>query len=84
MSYEIIWTPKSVENLKELNKEICKRVIRKVEELKLSPYHFVEKLVDVNCWKLRIGDYRILLDIEESKKQINILKIGHRKNVYKK
>ncbi|MBI2047005.1 type II toxin-antitoxin system RelE/ParE family toxin [Candidatus Pacearchaeota archaeon] len=32
--------------------------------------------------KLRIGDYRLVVDIDKANQTINILKIGHRKNIY--
>lgn len=83
MAYSIIWSPKSRENLKALNPDIARRIIKKVTELELAPYHFIEKMTEVNCWKLRVGDYRILLDINENKKELHILKIGHRRNIYK-
>ncbi len=83
MAYSIVWSPKSKECFKNLDPETARRVIKKVVELELAPYHFVEKLTDVNCWKLRVGDYRVLMDINEQKKLIEVLKIGHRKNVYK-
>ncbi len=84
MAYKITWSPKSKEGFRGLSREIARRIIRKVDELKLSPYHFIEKLTDANCWKLRVGDYRVLMDINEKKKEIEVLKVGHRKKVYKK
>lgn len=81
--YRLIWAPRVKEELKELAPRLAERVIKKVAELELAPYHFVEKMTDVNCWKLRVGDYRVLLDIDEKKKEIQVLKVGHRKNVYK-
>jgi mRNA interferase RelE/StbE len=83
MAYTISWSPKSKEDMRSLDSETARRIIRKVIELELAPYHFVEKLTDVKCWKLRVGDYRALLDIDEQKKLIVVLKVGHRKNVYK-
>ncbi|MEM4335944.1 MAG: type II toxin-antitoxin system RelE/ParE family toxin [Candidatus Anstonellales archaeon] len=83
MVYKIIWAPRSREDIKKLNRDIAKRVIKKITELELAPYHFVEKITDANCWKCRVGDYRILLDINEKKKEIHVLKVGHRKNIYK-
>ena len=83
MAYNITWSPKSKDDLKGLNSDIVIRIIKKVGELELSPYHFLEKMTDVNCWKLRVGDYRVLIDIDESKKSIEVLKAGHRKNIYK-
>lgn len=83
MSYDIIWSPKSKDDLKGLNPDIAKRIIKKVTELELAPYHFIEKMTDLACWKLRVGDFRVPLDIDEKNKRINVLKAGHRKNIYK-
>ena len=83
MVYKIIWSPKSKEGLYDLEKDIQRRIIKKVEELKLAPYHFIERLTGTVSWKLRIGDYRTLIDMDEKKKEIRILKVGHRKNIYK-
>ena len=83
MAYKIIWSPKSKEGLRDLAKDIQWRIIKKVEELKLAPYHFIERLTGTSSWKLRVGDYRVLIDLDEKKKEIHILKVGHRKNIYK-
>lgn len=83
MAYEIIWAPGLKEELKKLAPGLAGRIIKKVTELELAPYHFIEKMTDVNCWKLRVGEYRVLLDINEKKKEIQVLKVGHRKNIYK-
>ena len=47
-----------------------------------APLEFSEKLTDSKFgqWRYRVGDYRILFDINGDK--IIILKIGHRKNIY--
>ena len=42
----------------------------------------VEKLVEISGFKLRVGDYRVLVDIDSVAKKIYINKIGHRRNVY--
>lgn len=84
MAYSFVWSPTSKKELQNLQPKLSMRIIKKVLDLELAPYHFVEKLTDVNVWKLRVGDYRVILDIDEKKKVILVLKIGHRKNVYKK
>lgn len=83
MAYGIRWSPKAREGLAAFPKETALWIISKVEGLRLAPYHFVEKMSGVNCWKLRVGDYRALLDISEEKKELQVLNVGHRKNVYK-
>jgi len=81
--YAIIWSPKSRDGLGSLEKGIASRMIKKVEELKFAPYHFIDRVTDTNLWKMRVGDYRAILDMGERKKEIHILKVGHGKNIYK-
>ncbi len=83
MVYPVIWSPKAKDDLKKLELDISRRIVTKVVDLERGPYHFVEKMTDVGCWKLRVGEYRVLLDILEKNKQIDVLKVGHRKKIYK-
>ena len=48
------------------------------------PLHYFEKLTKKNFYKLRVGDYRVIADINENEIKILVLLIGHRKNVYDK
>lgn len=56
----------------------------KLQEAKENPFHYFTKLVEKEGFKLRIGDWRIISDINQSDKIIIILKVGHRKNIYKR
>lgn len=82
--YEIIFTEKAKRQFIKLEKNIQERIGATLERIKIRPEHFVEKLVGESGYKLRVGDYRVILDIEKNKLLILILKIGHRKNIYDK
>jgi mRNA interferase RelE/StbE len=82
--YSVFWTEQSRKDLETLEKQVVQRIIQKIEQIKHTPYHFAEHLTDIKAWKLRVGDYRVVLDIDESKKELVILTIGHRRNIYKK
>lgn len=81
--YEIIFTENSKKQLKKLEKLIQIRIIKVLERIRIRPESYVTKLVGDPGYKLCVGDYRIILDIEKDKLIILILKIGHRKNIYK-
>lgn len=83
MSYEIRWDKKALDFLRKLDKLDAVRIIKKVDSIKEYPKHFLEELVEINAYKLRIGDYRALIDLDETNKIIFILLVGHRKNIYK-
>jgi mRNA interferase RelE/StbE len=44
----------------------------------------VIKTVGDPYFRLRVGDYRVIFDIQNDMLRILVLKVGHRKNVYKK
>jgi len=81
--YGIIFDEKAVEFLEKIEKSTRKRIYNKIISTKEDPFHYFERLTGRNEFKLRVGDYRVIADIDESAKKISVLVIGHRKNIYK-
>ena len=81
--YEIIDSQSALKQLKKLEKGVQERIIAVLERIRTKPETHVKKLVGDPGYRLRVGDYRVILDIEPSKLLILVIKIGHRKNVYK-
>ena len=84
MSYEIIFTDTSRKQFKKLEKDIQERIIKALERIRIRPEAHIKKLVGYSGYRLRVEEYRIILDIEKEKLIILVIKIGHRKNIYKK
>ncbi len=84
MNYKILWTEKSLKQLKKLDKPMQKRIIEKVDSISYDPFSHVTKLVGLDFYRLRVGDYRIIMTIENGKMVIFVLEIGHRGDIYKK
>ncbi len=82
MSYELIFDEKAIDFLSELPKEIRKRIYDRIAAAKENPKHFFERLAGRKDYKLRVGDYRVIADINDGLKRIEVTLIGHRKNVY--
>lgn len=82
LSYEVKIKPKALKQLKKLPKEITERILKKVVFIKDTPQSFMKKLESKDIWSLRVGDYRVLIDIYEENRLIEIIKVGHRKEVY--
>ena len=78
--YEIVITKNAEAQLKKLNKPVQERIISVLERIRIRPESFVEKLVGETSFKLRVGDYRVILDIN-NKLIILVLKMGHRRNI---
>lgn len=84
MSYFLGYSKLAEAQIKKLDKSLQKRIISKLERIRVRPFSYVKKLIGVPEYSLRVGDYRIILDIVEGKLIILVLELGHRKNVYKK
>ena len=77
---EIEFTRKALKDLKNLPRKVRERVLWKLERIKINPMKYVKKLVDTPYYRLRVGEYRVILLIED---KIYVLRIAHRKNIYK-
>jgi mRNA interferase RelE/StbE len=81
----IVFAPSVFRQLKKLDKNIQKRINEKLilYTSQSNPLRFADKLQDFHfgSFRFRAGDYRILFDVQDD--SIVILKIGHRKDVYK-
>ncbi|MHA1677552.1 MAG: type II toxin-antitoxin system RelE family toxin [Promethearchaeota archaeon] len=84
MKYEVKWTDTSLRELEKLTKKQAKRIIDKVESVASDPFRFVKKLRGFDLYRLRIGDYRVIMSIERCKLVIFVLDVGHRKVIYRK
>ena len=80
--YSLIFDKKALEQLNKLDSDVKNRIWNKLQACKENPFHFLEPLVEINGFKLRIGDYRVIVEVDNSLKIIWVLKVGHRKNVY--
>jgi mRNA interferase RelE/StbE len=84
-NYSIEFLRTALKELSKLPKDIQQRIAQKIEELKTNPCPpGVIALTNGNGQlRLRVGDYRIIYRIEADKVVIVIIKVGHRKNIYK-
>jgi len=80
--YEIQFDKRALDFLNKLDYEIKKRIWNKLQECKQEPLRFLKPLTQIKGYKLRVGDYRIIIDVQEKIKILYVEKIGHRKNIY--
>ena len=83
--YDIYFKKQAEKELRKIDKQFINKIVDKIEELKEKPNPVnSRKLVDsMMSYRLRVGDYRIIYQIEEEEKIITIIHIRHRKDAYK-
>lgn len=77
--YEIIFSQKAKKQLYKLEKNIQERIITAIERIRIRPEAYITKLVGDLGYKLRVGNYRLIMDIDNNNLLILIIKVGHRK-----
>ena len=84
-SYKVEWKNSAYKELQKLPRPIITRVVAAVSELSNEPFpHGVKKLVGSEfSYRIRIGDYRVVYEVFESRLIIEIIRVRHRKDVYK-
>lgn len=75
---------KFLERLEKSNKNISQRIIRAIDSLKTNPFIGKKLLGELtNFRSLRVGEYRIIYNVIEKRLFIQIIKIAHRREVYR-
>ena len=83
--YNIEITSSASKQLKKIFIEYRKGIVSKIEDLADNPHPpGSKKLRGSEYFRIRVGDYRIVYSIYEKDIKILIVRIGHRKEVYKK
>jgi mRNA interferase RelE/StbE len=80
--YSIEFTATAEKFLKKLEKKDVELILKKIYEIRENPFRFLKRLQGEKLWRLRIANYRAILDIVVSGNRIVVVRIGHRKNVY--
>lgn len=81
MSFRVYLHPKAAKSLAKLQVSIRERIKDAVRELQSAPEKG-EKIKPADFWRLRIGDYRAIYEIDRRANKVVVLFIGHRKKVY--
>lgn len=84
-SYKIEWKRSAAKELKRLPPEIIKRILVAVEALAEDPFPagFKKLIGSRHTYRIREGSYRVIYNVNSDVVVIEIIKIGHRKNVYR-
>ena len=82
MSFAINVGPNAQDILDKLPKDVSIRIINKLESIKDDPFRYLQHY-EGDYYNLRIGDYRVLMDIDFERKIIWVRIIDKRGRVYK-
>jgi len=83
-NYELRIKPSAVKELEALQAKDRRRIVNKIQNLAADPRpQGCEKLTGQDRFRLRQGDFRILSEVDIRLQTVTVVKIGHRRDVYR-
>ena len=83
-NYELRIKPSAVKELEALQAKDRRRIVSKIQDLAVEPRpEGCEKLTGQDRYRLRQGHFRILFEVHDSLQAVTVVKIGHRRDVYR-
>ena len=85
-AFQIILVPEAQADIRRLDPALQTRILNKLEWMgqnaQLLRHQALQGKEWTGCFKYRVGDYRILYQIDWSAEKLVVLKVGHRREVY--
>ena len=87
-SYSVDLTKSAAKEFKKLPKGVKEKILEALNFLSLNPFSELLKIKKIkgskSLLRIRVGDYRIVYEVEGQKLVVLVIKIGHRKDIYEK
>ena len=84
MTFSIEISSTAEKDLDSLDNKNCEIILKKLQKIKHEPIRYLERLAGYTLYKLRCGDYRVIVRIDGSKNLLQVIMVGHRKNIYRR
>jgi len=85
MRYSLEFTASASREFRSLDRQVQRRITEKVDALCDNPFPSGSKKLkgEVEHFRIRVGDYRVVYRIDGKRVVVVIVRIGHRKEVYR-
>ena len=84
MTWQVIWSEKSLKQLEKIDKKNTQRIYDTVLDCIEDPFRTVLRLTNSPFYRLRVGNYRVILDLQQNKMIIFVVETDDIGNIYKK
>jgi mRNA interferase RelE/StbE len=83
--YQVVIKPSARKAVARLDRDTQRRVVRLLEVLadEPRPGGVVKMAGGENLWRIRIGDYRVVYEIQDRRLIVLVVRVAHRKDVYR-
>jgi len=86
-SYNVVFRKSSSHQLRKLPVDVIKRIAVRIDQLENNPFPHGSEQLKIHrkppIYRIRVGDYRILYNVDTSTKTVTIFAVGHRREIYR-
>ena len=82
MTWAYTYQPTFVADLKNVDQQVARRIIEKLEAVQDDPLRTMKRLKGSDLFSLRIGDYRVYARAYVAQQLLDFVRAGHRRNVH--
>jgi len=87
MAYRVELTPEAARDLRKVNRPVARRIRPFLSERVATaddPRSLGGPLVGVPYWRYRVGDHRVLVEIQDDAVLVLVVEVGHRSEIYRR
>jgi len=79
---DVVVSDRAADWLRDAESETSKRIRNKLHDIKDFPEHYLKRLSGSPYYRLRVGDYRVIIDWDKDRDELFIRDIRHREKAY--
>jgi mRNA interferase RelE/StbE len=84
-AYEVVLSADAAKSIRKLPKQVQKAVVAALTALEVDPRAGKPLIAELfGIWSLRRGDYRVLYRIDDRVRRVEVARVGHRRDVYRR
>jgi len=80
--YAVFLTEHARKFIRKLEHKEMEMILKRIHSICQDPFPHLKRLQGNRLWRLRIADFRAVIDVVVSDRKLVVIRIGHRKNVY--
>ena len=83
--YDVVLSPKADKQLDDLSLLLQRRITQALEDLEPNPRPpgAIKLQGSDDLWRIRVGEYRVVYTINDGKLLVLVVRLGHRRDIYK-
>ncbi len=84
MPYSISYVPSAAKTIRKLEKSTARRLLEAIDGLTIDPRPpgCIQLKGGRGEFRIRVGDYRVIYDVQDDELVVLVLRVGHRREVY--